>query len=63
MLETEAGRGWLPSNGTFAADRQKLEPVGPMAYWQVQTPSGVQSDEYTVALTAQAPRTVFRLPK
>jgi len=62
MLYEDAGRGWLPTARTFATDRQQLDPVGPLTYWQLQTAAGVQSDEYTVALSAQAPKTVFRFP-
>jgi hypothetical protein len=62
MLQTEVGRGWLTTAGRFATDHQQLEPAGPLTYRQVQTPTGVQTAEYTVALSAQAPKTVFRFP-
>ena len=62
MLHTEAGQGWLPAAGTFATDRQQLDPVGPLTYLQVQASSGVQSDEYTIELSAGPSKTVLRLP-
>jgi hypothetical protein len=61
-LHANVGRGWMAGSARFAADRQDLDPVGPLAYLQIQTPTGVQSDVYTVTLNAQEPKTVFRIP-
>ncbi len=50
FVTMQLGKGWLARGVSFAADRHRAEPVGPLNYMQIQSAKLTWADEYRVEI-------------
>lgn len=50
MMTVELGQGWLARRAAFAASRQRVEPIGPLSFVQIQSAKQTWSDQFRVEI-------------